>query len=229
MHLQLLPFVRQAFGWLRLSHTKKHTNSCTYIYLCITPVIQCMVLRVQPFSTSILGQIMAWSSKAVVLFVVVSLLTIPVQSQRSRSNRNSSSSLSSGAIGAIVTLSVVICGCCLGVCCVCWVYHSDKNQGQHRGAPPRAFVSNNNARYPRATTQQTPTVVYNTGYSQTPIYYHGNAGTASNGPGQQFSQPVYYATVNHQASTSGDSGQQDTRYNDYIISSSRMITPSRTI
>ena len=97
--------------------------------------------------------------------------------------------------------------------CVVLICEKAYTQEQlYRRAPPRTFVSNNYARDPRHTAQQSTTVVYNTGYSQTPIYYHGNASTTNNG--QQ--QPINYVTVNDPGSTSdggsGVSALQDTRY-----------------
>ena len=153
---------------------------------------------------------MTWYSKLFLLSVMLSLVSIPVHCQRFRSNNSQSGG--TNTVAAIVSPVIGLVAWFL-VCIGCGVYCHTRRKRQLQTAAPRAFIRNNNAGYPTAQ-QQTPTVLYNTGYSHPPTYYYGNAGTANNG--QQLFQPLYYMVVNDQTTTGssgvGASAQQATRY-----------------
>ena len=141
---------------------------------------------------------MAWSSKLCLLFIVISVISIPAQCQRFRNNTGSSSSVLTpvlSIIGAIVFCVAFCIGC---VFCCYRLSNSNQERGRYYAAPPQTHVIHSSY----STQQQLPTVVYNSTYSQA-TRNHSNAGSG------QEEDLVYYNR--YQDNGSRASASQGTR------------------
>ena len=144
---------------------------------------------------------MVWSSKLCLLFIVISLTSIPVQSQQFRNDTQSSgTSTVIATVLSIIGGVILFVGFCMGcgVCCYCL---SKQNQRQTYTEPSQAYVHSN-----YSTEQQFPSSMYNSTYSQATRHNH-NEGT-----GQLQPSPLYYNGHHHQANGSRVLAPRDTRY-----------------
>ena len=145
---------------------------------------------------------MAWSSKVLILLVVISLTTTPGQCQQFRTNTSSRSSRTSpvvttlSIVGAIVGFIAFFVPVCIVIC-----YRANQQRRREFYAAPSQAQAVYSSYSSTTTQQQAPTVVYNASYSQ----YHSSAGTSGQ---RQYQSRVLY-DINHQ---SRSSAPQDTRY-----------------